>query len=439
MQNAWMGSFRLFINIVRFAKENKESKENVEVKDKMRTQNGVENAFQKKEWRREWGHKQRDQGTGVQTSDFYYERSCGKTIIGKTKDLWTLRKLDILLKEARYRKSTIKYLGGLSVLVVFKSNAEADCFRVEASGFGWFSNVEIWKGQPAAFERIAWLNIHGVSLHLSWNETFDSVGRCFGKVIHASQQQPEDNLLTSDCVCVLIDSVKRLEEVVTIIEDNKRYRVWVEEERGDWIPDLIENQDGQSEDVGSESGKSFSVDNSGSEYDGQVTGTEGNASSDSVEKKRTWEYNKRSTSNTASPESGEDIGAGSSPERSELQQSEPKTGSEEVEKTVDFNGYVVTELYNGNGDSINNSKAAGFVGVPMSGRIYGDLINNLKAAEVVGVPMSGKNNVVEEWADKRWGFPPRAEDIFKGPNNLGFFFEQQTKSFYSLISGLTLS
>ncbi|MFS7984266.1 hypothetical protein Hanom_Chr11g00984481 [Helianthus anomalus] len=59
------------------------------------------------------------------------------------KDLLTLRKLDILLKEARYGKSTIKYLGGLSNLVVFKSKAEADCFRAEASGFGWFSNMEI--------------------------------------------------------------------------------------------------------------------------------------------------------------------------------------------------------------------------------------------------------------------------------------------------------
>ncbi|MFS7923165.1 hypothetical protein Hanom_Chr03g00257461 [Helianthus anomalus] len=60
--------------------------------------------------------------------------------------------------------------------------------KTEAPGFGWFNSVDIWKGQSVAFERIAWLNIHGVPLHLSGNEIFDSVGRCFGKVIHTSQR-----------------------------------------------------------------------------------------------------------------------------------------------------------------------------------------------------------------------------------------------------------
>ncbi|MFS7910337.1 hypothetical protein Hanom_Chr02g00105121 [Helianthus anomalus] len=126
----------------------------------------------------------------------------GKAIIGKTNHLWTLRKLDILLKDTRYGKSTIKYLGGLPVLVVLKSNAKADCFRAEASGFGWLSNVEIWKGQPAAFERIVGLNIHGVPIHLSGNDTLDSVGRCLGNFIHASQRQQEDKFLTSNNLCV---------------------------------------------------------------------------------------------------------------------------------------------------------------------------------------------------------------------------------------------
>ncbi|MFS7947837.1 hypothetical protein Hanom_Chr06g00552871 [Helianthus anomalus] len=57
-------------------------------------------------------------------------------------------------------------------------------------------------GQSVAFERLVWLNIHSVPLLLSENETFDSMGRQFGKVIHASERQLEDIILTSDCVCV---------------------------------------------------------------------------------------------------------------------------------------------------------------------------------------------------------------------------------------------
>ncbi|MFS8021744.1 hypothetical protein Hanom_Chr16g01431001 [Helianthus anomalus] len=138
----------------------------------------------------------------------------GKAIIGKTKDLWTPRKLDILLKESKFRDTIIKYLGSLSVLIVFISYVKADCFRSKATGFGWFSSMDTWKGQSTAFERIAWLNIHGVPLHLSGNETFDSVGRCFGK-----------------------------KEVVSIVEEGMPFRVWVKEKRGEWFPDSIENQD----------------------------------------------------------------------------------------------------------------------------------------------------------------------------------------------------
>ncbi|KAJ0446745.1 hypothetical protein HanHA89_Chr17g0697661 [Helianthus annuus] len=154
-----------------------------------------------------------------------------KVIMEKTKDLWTLREMDILLKEAKFGESIIKYLGGLNVLVVFNSEVEADCFRSEAPGFGWFTSVEIWKA----------------ILSKAGNEVFDSVGRCFGKVVHASQRQLEDNFLITDSVCVLTDSVNRIEEVVSIVEEGKRFRIWVKEEMGDWIPESIENQEGQME------------------------------------------------------------------------------------------------------------------------------------------------------------------------------------------------
>ncbi|MFS8017286.1 hypothetical protein Hanom_Chr15g01378611 [Helianthus anomalus] len=110
----------------------------------------------------------------------------GKTIIGKTKDLWNLGKLKVLLKEAKFGEAVIKYLGCLNVLLVFNSTSETDSFTSNAPSFRWFNIMENWRGQVVAFERLAWLNIHGVLLHLSGNKTFDSVGRCFGKILHAS-------------------------------------------------------------------------------------------------------------------------------------------------------------------------------------------------------------------------------------------------------------
>ncbi|KAJ0604053.1 putative RNA recognition motif domain, nucleotide-binding alpha-beta plait domain superfamily [Helianthus annuus] len=228
MANVWMGSYRLFINVAKFTKENEERRDG---KAKIHNHAVKEN--------KDLGHRKQElnrYGNFVSSSNTYagivsgnrqeiaskkevvlseYAKAFvefhGSAIIGKTKDLWTLRKLDILLKEANFGESTIKYLGGMYVLIVFNSSIVADSFSSNAPGFGWFISVEIWRGQMVGFERLAWLNIHGVPLHLAGNETFYLVGRSFGKVVHASQRQSDDNFLLYDCVCVLTDSVKRIE------------------------------------------------------------------------------------------------------------------------------------------------------------------------------------------------------------------------------------
>ncbi|KAJ0548034.1 hypothetical protein HanOQP8_Chr08g0296181 [Helianthus annuus] len=267
MSNIWLGNYKLMINVARFVKEdekgddikNKSGKNNGDIfKDQKDNVHNINIKKKEQVYGNSFINTGRSFADTVAGKDYgstkmkevvvsgyvnAYRDLHGKAIIGKAKDLWTIRKLDILLKEANYGKVMIKYLGGLNVLLVFQSSIETDRFRTGSPGFGWFASMEIWRGQSVAFERLAWLNIYRVPLHLAEIETFDSVGRRFGKVIHASQRQPEDNVLTSECVCVMTDSVKRIEEEVVIIENGKRFRIWVEEERGDWIPDSVERQE----------------------------------------------------------------------------------------------------------------------------------------------------------------------------------------------------
>ncbi|KAM0049594.1 putative RNA recognition motif domain, nucleotide-binding alpha-beta plait domain superfamily [Helianthus debilis subsp. tardiflorus] len=445
MQNVWMGSFRLFINIARFASENKEGKDFTEVKNNIKERNDKEQGNKNKGFM-EQGVAFNSYVTGgksyastvsgnqnpissmkeVTVSEFAkaYTELHGKAILGKAKDLWTLRKLDILLKEARYGKSTIEYLGGLSILVVFKSSAEADSFRAEASGFGWFSNLDIWKGQPMAFKRIAWLNIHGVPLHLSGNETFDSVGRCFGKVLHASQRQPEDNFLTSDCVCVLTDSVKRIEEVVKVTEDGKRYKVWVEEERGDGIPDSIENQDGQMEDdEGSESGNSTSSDNLESDFDSPAVGFDGTDNCDKSEKLKIRNKKKDINSFKGSPEPVYVSVAGVSPvdlmntdggkKSIGKEGNEKSIGIDDIEKSQEFNAYESYDNANGN---ICPEKLMDSVEVGETSAEHG--VKERKAT--FNSPRFGNFMGNDKEYNKNWNNMVSNENVFNGPLNLGF-------------------
>ncbi|XP_022002117.1 uncharacterized protein LOC110899536 [Helianthus annuus] len=219
MKNVWMGSYRLFINIARFTADNDDVRGNRDSKGKKKIQGHRTQEVRYQAYKDQGGSSSRpfapsgksyadvlsgnQQEVGIMkevvASVFAkaFEELHGKAIIGRKRRIYgRFGKMNVLLKEEKYGDTTIKYLGGLSILLVFKSSFEADIFRADIPGFGWFDSVESWTGQMIAFERLAWLNIYGVPLHLSGNETFDSVGRCFGKVIHASQRQPEDNILT---------------------------------------------------------------------------------------------------------------------------------------------------------------------------------------------------------------------------------------------------
>ncbi|MFS7929088.1 hypothetical protein Hanom_Chr04g00328431 [Helianthus anomalus] len=128
-------------------------------------------------------HQGLEQVKVVEVSDFVraFDEFHNLAIVGRLKDLWSLRKIGVSVIEEGFRDVNIKYTCGLDVLLVFKSSFEVDAFCANALEFSWFQNLEIWIGQLVAFERIAWLKIHGVPLHLADNEVFDSIGRRFGR------------------------------------------------------------------------------------------------------------------------------------------------------------------------------------------------------------------------------------------------------------------
>ncbi|KAJ0447771.1 putative RNA recognition motif domain, nucleotide-binding alpha-beta plait domain superfamily [Helianthus annuus] len=123
----------------------------------------------------------------VEVSSYVKPFESGQSLIVRTVDLSTLVTLDKLLDKWEGYKISLKYVGGLYMLLCFVNMDEMLAFK-DNSPFvkDWFSWVEVWNGQALPFERLAWLKVTGVPLHLLDNEVFDSVGRLFGKVVHSS-------------------------------------------------------------------------------------------------------------------------------------------------------------------------------------------------------------------------------------------------------------
>ncbi|MFS7990273.1 putative RNA recognition motif domain, nucleotide-binding alpha-beta plait domain superfamily [Helianthus anomalus] len=164
----------------------------------------------------------------------------GVAVVGRAVDLETLVDLDKLLRIAKAPYSKIQYLGGLSVLVSFGDEPSASLFLSSRCVWDpWFSKLEAWAGQTLSLERVAWLNLHGIPLHLLETDVFRQVGEIFGKVLHVPKGFDEDHDLSLVKVGVLAGEAQRISEVVSLNWKGRIFRVWVEEEKEAWVPDCL--------------------------------------------------------------------------------------------------------------------------------------------------------------------------------------------------------
>ncbi|PWA44295.1 nucleotide-binding alpha-beta plait domain-containing protein [Artemisia annua] len=164
----------------------------------------------------------------------------GRALVGRVESLEKLITLDKLMVEAGIGEMVITYIGGLSVLLKFKSDEKAYNFLTDKDVWcRWFSMLDRWNGQVLSFERIAWVKIQGVPLNLAENSVFDKVAACFGKVVHKAHMCPDDCNLSSTIVGILVGEGVRICDSVVVKWKNRQFKVWVEEGSGTWDPDCV--------------------------------------------------------------------------------------------------------------------------------------------------------------------------------------------------------
>ncbi|MFS7916001.1 hypothetical protein Hanom_Chr02g00171941 [Helianthus anomalus] len=174
----------------------------------------------------------------------------GRAMVGRVVDLQTLSKMKDCFKEAGLSGNNIHYLGGLSLLVSFEDESDAEVFVSNVTVWSrWFASVDMWAGQTMQYERVSWLKFHGMPLHLSENKVFDDVAGLFGRVIHKSQLSLEDKDLSVSYVGILVDHGNRIEDSVK----------WSEDEAGvDVSVDILRPENEKSDNSREEGGKSLS-------------------------------------------------------------------------------------------------------------------------------------------------------------------------------------
>ncbi|KAM0063685.1 putative RNA recognition motif domain, nucleotide-binding alpha-beta plait domain superfamily [Helianthus debilis subsp. tardiflorus] len=164
----------------------------------------------------------------------------GSALVGRTVDINILNKLDRILWEGGFSGIVIYYVGGLSLLLSFKDHEAAAEFLLKKDVWTqWFSVMDMWEGQTLAFERITWLNMFGVPLHLADNSVFNEIACQFGTVVKPAQLFVDDDDLSLACVGVLVGDGKEIKEMVTLKWKNKSFQVRVSEVGDVWIPECM--------------------------------------------------------------------------------------------------------------------------------------------------------------------------------------------------------
>ncbi|KAM0042813.1 hypothetical protein Hdeb2414_s0010g00334171 [Helianthus debilis subsp. tardiflorus] len=169
-----------------------------------------------------------------------FKEILGKALVGRCKDVTTLRALNSLLAEVEVQGVSLSYLGGLFVVMKFVNEVECNNFLLNHIVWDvWFSSLDIWMGRSLPFETLAWVRVIDIPIRLADNNVFDGIAGRFGKIVHGSSMSEDDNNLSFSLIGILVGDGDRIRDHVSVRWKSITYRVWIEEESGEWTPDCL--------------------------------------------------------------------------------------------------------------------------------------------------------------------------------------------------------
>ncbi|KAM0015315.1 hypothetical protein Hdeb2414_s0033g00724591 [Helianthus debilis subsp. tardiflorus] len=165
----------------------------------------------------------------------------GRAIVVRMCNLEALKNIYVILNDICPGLGKVRYLGGLDMLISFEDSETAASILEEAKLVNdRFSMISLWEGQSLGFERLAWLKVQGIPLHLLTKDVINVVGGMFGKVVHKANRSEDDADLLFEYVGVLVGDGKKVSEEIILNWNNWKFRVWIMEELDDWVPDFYE-------------------------------------------------------------------------------------------------------------------------------------------------------------------------------------------------------
>lgn len=172
----------------------------------------------------------------------YPSHCLGRSVLVKTKSFKELEAMRIIMNQADVADYTMAYLGGLYVLLIFKTKRAACNFLTDSKGWWkqYFETAEIWNGQNIKNERLARVQIYGVPIILRDDTTYTKICELTGfKVLSSNFSWL--NYDNSVGECWIITNEGRIFEEVGLKYKGDLFTVWISELESYWHPNWGDN------------------------------------------------------------------------------------------------------------------------------------------------------------------------------------------------------
>nr|GEY94854.1 hypothetical protein [Tanacetum cinerariifolium] len=174
----------------------------------------------------------------------YIDLDFSLSLLGKVNEFSSLSNLNMVLDTEGFTDITIKYMGGVWVLISFQSIMAKENLLSHVGAGSWFSSIQQASDSFHTDERVAWIDIEGVPV-MAWStNTFTKITSKWGDLLY--EDDKEDSCFHRIRVCIKTKMVENIFGSFKIIVKGKVYWTRVKEVIG-WSPDFMEEEDTQTE------------------------------------------------------------------------------------------------------------------------------------------------------------------------------------------------
>nr|GEY21227.1 probable purine permease 11 isoform X2 [Tanacetum cinerariifolium] len=148
-------------------------------------------------------------------------------VMGEVRQFSSINNLRAVLSTEGFANVQLAYLGGLWVMIKLQSFKAKLKFMNHKGVASWFSHLCDAQQDFVAKERIVWVDIEGVPLHVWSRNTFLKIGLKWGEVMEVDDGN--DDLFARKRLCIRTNQVDNILESFKIIVKGKVFRIRAKE------------------------------------------------------------------------------------------------------------------------------------------------------------------------------------------------------------------